>query len=151
MKPVPQLQYDRALLVLRGAALFLAVTFGRQKIGWLVAALHSGQPLSAWQFVGFLDSMGIPFPRLLAVFAVLNESVISLLVSLGCMTRLLSVCLVAHMTIAFFVSIRLGEEPLRAALYLVIFAALAIAGPGRYSLAYLFHRPHLVGTAAAAS
>jgi hypothetical protein len=36
-------QKDSGLLLLRGAGLLLAVTFGVEKIGWYWSALHTGQ------------------------------------------------------------------------------------------------------------
>jgi uncharacterized membrane protein YphA (DoxX/SURF4 family) len=41
------------------------------------------------------------------------------------------------MVVAFYVSLRLGEEPLRAALYFIIFTGLVVAGPGRFSIDHL--------------
>jgi hypothetical protein len=39
-------QRDLGLLILRGAGLLLAVTFGVQKIGWYWTAFHAGKSLS---------------------------------------------------------------------------------------------------------
>jgi len=36
-------QKDLGLLILRGAGLLLAVTFGVQKIGWYWTAFHAGK------------------------------------------------------------------------------------------------------------
>jgi hypothetical protein len=41
---------------------------------------------------------------------------------------------------AFYSSLRLREDPIRALLYLAIFAALAVGGPGRYSAGRLWRR-----------
>lgn len=126
---------DAALLLLRGAAgLLLALTFGRQKIGGLAAHLASGAPLGTWGLARFLGSLGFPAPALLATGAALNESASALLVAAGFCTRIFAALLVAGMSVAFFVSMRLAEEPLRAALYAFIFAAVAVAGPGRFSI-----------------
>ena len=40
-------QTDLGLLILRGAGLLLAVTFGVQKIGWYWSAFHAGKSLSS--------------------------------------------------------------------------------------------------------
>jgi putative oxidoreductase len=81
--------------------------------------------------------MGFPFPGFLGVYTVLNESVGALLIGLGLLARISAVFGALSMAGAFYTSIRLGEEPLRAALYLVIFLALAVTGPGKYSLDFL--------------
>ena len=126
---------DAGLLLLRVAAgLLLALTFGRQKIGGLAAHLASGAPLGNWGLARFLRSLGFPAPALLAFGAALNESVSALFVAAGLWTRPFAVFLAAGMSVAFFVSMRLAEEPLRAALYAFIFAAVAVAGPGRFSI-----------------
>jgi hypothetical protein len=41
---------------------------------------------------------------------------------------------------ALYVSLRLGEDWLRAALYLIIFSTLALAGPGRFWIEQLIDR-----------
>ena len=125
---------DAGLLLLRGAGVLLAATFGRQKIAGLAAHLASGAPLGAWGMARFLGSLGFPAPAPLAVGAALNESAAALLVAAGLFTRFFAASLAAGMSVAFFVSMKLGEEPLRAALYAGIFAAVAVAGPGRYSI-----------------
>jgi uncharacterized membrane protein YphA (DoxX/SURF4 family) len=125
---------DIGLLILRGAALFLALTFGRQKLLAFVVFLRSGLPLSSFGFAEFLRSLGFPVPGLLALGAVLNETVVALFVAAGFMSRLFCGLSALGMATAFFVSIKLGEEPLRAALYFVIFTVLVITGPGAVSL-----------------
>ena len=125
---------DVGLLLLRGAGLLLASTFGRQKIVGLAAHLQTGAPLDAWGLARFLRSLGFPAPALLAFGAALNESAVALFVAAGFFTRLFAASLAAGMSVAFFVSLKLGEEPLRALLYAFIFAAVAVAGPGRFSI-----------------
>jgi uncharacterized membrane protein YphA (DoxX/SURF4 family) len=41
---------------------------------------------------------------------------------------------------ALYASLRLGEDWLRAALYLIIFSALALSGPGKFSIDQLIDR-----------
>ena len=64
----------------------------------------------------------------------MNESLIALLVAAGFLTRLASLIVALGMFVAFSISMKLGEDPLRALLYLFIFGSLAIAGPGRISI-----------------
>src|SRR5258708_13852798 len=128
---------DAGLRVLRGAGLFLAFTFGLQKFVGYVTLIRMGGSLSTSGLAPLIRAMGFPFPGFLAVYAVLSESVGALLIGLGLLTRISAVFGALSMAGAFYTSIRLGEEPLRAALYLVIFLALAVTGPGKYSLDFL--------------
>jgi len=125
---------DAGCLVLRGAALFLALTFGREKLEGLVGTLGRGQPLESWGFVGFLRGQGLPAPAFLAVCAALNESVLALAVAVGLATRVVAALIAAGMGVALVVSLRLEEEPVRALLYATAFATLATTGAGRFSL-----------------
>jgi len=125
---------DIGLLILRGAGLFLLLTFGWEKF-WLYARLIGTRtPLASAGLTPLIRAMGFPAPALLGIYAALNESVGSLLIACGLWTRLACIFAAMNMAGAFYVSIRLEEEPLRAAVYLVIFATLAITGPGRFSV-----------------
>lgn len=131
---------DMALLLLRCSGLFLALTFGQQKALALWHYLLSGQPLAAWDMTQFLRQFHFPAPALFAVLATLNESLVTLLITAGFYTRLAAMVATSGMIVAFCVSMKLGEEPLRALLYVFIFACVAIAGPGRFSIDYLLKR-----------
>lgn len=126
-------QKDAGLLVLRSTALFLLLTFGRQKAMDFVSFLRSGQPLGSFDFTQFLRGLGFPAPGFLAICAILNETVIACLISLGFLCRLCAAIAAFGMAVALLVSLRLGEEPFRAQLYCVAFGVLVITGPGRFS------------------
>jgi putative oxidoreductase len=130
---------DIGLLVLRGAGLFLTLTFGWQKFSAYVALVHAGQSLSGSGLASLIRMMGLPAPSLLAVCAVLNESVGALFIACGFLTRPAAAVGAFGMAVAFYVSMRLGEEPVRAVLYFVSFLGLAITGPGRFSIDHLLH------------
>jgi len=51
-------QKDFGLLILRGAGLLLAGTFGVQKIGWYWSAFHAGKSLSTAGFAPLIARMG---------------------------------------------------------------------------------------------
>ena len=127
-------QKDAGLLVLRGAALFLLLTFGRQKAMQFLSFLRSGQPFGSFGFTQFLRGLGFPAPGFLAICAVLNETVVAFLISLGLLCRVCAAIAAFGMAVALLVSLRLGEEPFRAQLYCVAFGVLLITGPGRFSL-----------------
>jgi putative oxidoreductase len=134
MKDVLETQSDIGLLILRGAAFFLAATFGLQKLAGYVTLIHSGEPAATHFLVPLIGSMGFPVPTLLAIYVTLIESVGALLIACGLLTRVAAALAALSMAGAFYTSLRLGEEPLRAALYLIIFAALAVTGPGKFSV-----------------
>jgi uncharacterized membrane protein YphA (DoxX/SURF4 family) len=126
---------DAGLLVLRlGAGLSLLGCFGITKIGWVIALLRSPAPLSASGFAQLIRSVGFPAPLFLALCAVLNETVTPIFVVSGLLTRVAATIGALGMTGALYTSLRLGEEPVRAALYVVAFATLALTGAGQYSV-----------------
>jgi uncharacterized membrane protein YphA (DoxX/SURF4 family) len=128
---------DAGLILLRSAALLLALTFGGQKVLGLAVFLRHGGSLPAWELTELVRQMGFPAPALLTAIAVADESVVALAVALGFWTRWAAALLALHMAAALSISLRLGEDPLRAALYLVVFGGLALAGPGALSLDHL--------------
>ena len=125
---------DLGLLALRGAGFLLAFTFGIQKIGWYIAALHSDGPLGSVGLAPLIAQMGFPASVVLALWITLNESVGAFLIGCGLFTRVAAISLALGMVGALYTSIRLGEDWLRAALYLIVFATLALTGPGKLSI-----------------
>jgi uncharacterized membrane protein YphA (DoxX/SURF4 family) len=131
---------DIGLLILRGAGVLLALTFGAQKIGWYWTALHAGKSLSSIGLAPLIAKMGFPIPGVLSIWITLNESIGAFLIGCGFLTRLLSASLALGMAGALYTSFRLGEDWLRAALCLIIFVALTLTGPGEFSLDHLLRR-----------
>jgi uncharacterized membrane protein YphA (DoxX/SURF4 family) len=128
---------DLALLVLRAAGLLLVLTFGRLKFLSLAEQIYSGRHLNEWGMTAFLRDLRFPIPSLFAVLVTLNESVVALLIAIGLLTRTAASIAACGMVVAFSVSLRLGEEPLRALLYVFIFASVAILGPGKVSVDFM--------------
>lgn len=131
---------DLGLLLLRGAGLLLALNFGVQKIGWYWSALHAGKSLSSIGLAPLIAKMGFPIPVALAIWITFDESIGAFLIGCGFLTRLLAASLALGMAGALYVSVRLGEDWLRAALYLIIFITLILTGPGEFSLDHLLSR-----------
>jgi putative oxidoreductase len=126
------------LLVLRiGAGLFLLATFGWRKFVGYASLVHSGPAMSSVGLAPLIRAMGFPMPVFLGFYATFNESIGALLVACGLLTRYTAFLAALSMAGAFYVSLRLHEEPLRALLYLAMFTALVFTGPGRLSLDYL--------------
>ena len=141
LKPLAR-RVDAGLLLLRlGTGISLFAFFGVTKIGWILIQLHAPQPWSQWDFARLIAAVGFPAPFLLSVCAVANETIIPLLVAAGVVTRPAAALGAIGMSGTMYTSLRLHEEPLRAATYLVCFAALALTGAGRYSMLRPPHGP----------
>ena len=133
-------QKDLGLLTLRGAGVLLALTFGVQKIGWYWSALHAGKPFSSIGLAPLIAKMGFPISVVLAIWITFNESIGAVLVGCGFFTRLFAASLALGMVGALYTSVRLEEDWLRAALYLIIFVSLMLTGPGEFSLDHFLKR-----------
>jgi putative oxidoreductase len=84
--------------------------------------------------------MGFPIPFALALWITFNESIGAFLIGCGFLTRLLAASAALGMAGALYTSVRLGEDWLRAALYLILFTALVLTGPGKFSVDHLLQR-----------
>ena len=128
---------DISLLLLRAAGLILLFTFGLQKLEGSIRYIASGRPWSAMPLVGLVRKVSFPLPQVLTAFAVLCESVFPLLVSLGIYARTCSCLIILSMLGALYTSICISDPVLAdgsALQYCVIFGAIAIMGPGKYSI-----------------
>jgi putative oxidoreductase len=132
-------QKDFGLLILRGAGLLLAGTFGIQKIGWYWSA-HAGKSLSSAGLAPLIARMSFPIPFVLALWITFNESIGAILIGCGFLTRLLAASAAIGMAGALYTSVRLGEDWLRAALYFIVFTVLVLTGPGKFSVDHLLQR-----------
>jgi uncharacterized membrane protein YphA (DoxX/SURF4 family) len=84
--------------------------------------------------------MGFPIPFALALWITFNESIGAFLIGCGFLTRLLAASAALGMAGALYTSVRLDEDWLRAALYLIVFTALVLTGPGKFSVDHLLKR-----------
>jgi uncharacterized membrane protein YphA (DoxX/SURF4 family) len=125
---------DLGLLVLRCSGFLLAFTFGIQKIGWYIAAFHSKAPFASVGLAPLIAKVGFPASVILALWITFNESIGAFLIGCGLFTRIVAVSVALGMAGALYTSIQLGEDWLRAALYLIAFSALSLTGAGRFSL-----------------
>ena len=81
-----------------------------------------------------IAQIGFPAPAILALWVTFNESIGALLIGCGLFTRVLAISAALGMTGALYTGVRLGEDWLRAALYLIVFLALSLTGAGKYSI-----------------
>jgi uncharacterized membrane protein YphA (DoxX/SURF4 family) len=125
---------DLGLLALRSAGFLLALTFGVQKIGWYVSAFHSDKPFSSIGLAPLIAHVGFPVPVILAFWITFNESIGAFLIGCGLFTRVFAVSAGLGMVGALYTSVRLGEDWLRAALYLIVFVTLSLTGSGKFSI-----------------
>jgi putative oxidoreductase len=144
---------DFALLLVRVLGAFLALGHGWGKL----VRLTSGEGA---RFVEGVARLGFPLPEVFAWSAALAEFAGGLLILLGLATRYAAGFAAFTMAVAAFgrhrawdqLMVYLGRsqvpeatleawgDPELALVYLVVFLALALAGPGRIALDYLFHR-----------
>ncbi|HZS46084.1 MAG TPA: DoxX family protein [Blastocatellia bacterium] len=129
---------NAGLLVLRIAAgLSLFALFGLNK-------LKSGADYffvsHQWSFVDFNRNIGLPLPVLSAVVQTLNESVCALLVAIGFFTRISALLLAIGFTVAVCSSLKAHEDILIPGLYASMFVALALTGPGKFSIDSIIRR-----------
>ncbi len=138
---------DAALFVLRLSGLGLALAHGWPKVERLLSG--QGAP-----FIEGVANLGFPYPIVFAWAATIAELVGGSLIVLGLLTRMAAGFAAFTMFVAAFLRHRLAQQtlaffginpvsaevleswgnPERAALYLLIFVALALMGGGRFSL-----------------
>jgi uncharacterized membrane protein YphA (DoxX/SURF4 family) len=141
-KEAPSVSLDVGLLILRGAGLFLLLTYGWEKFWDYVQLARAGGPWDSSGLAPLIRALGFPVPVLLGIYAMLCESAGALLIACGILTRLVATLGAFSMAGAFYTSLRLQEDPLRALLYLSIFAGLALAGPGKFSVDHWWSSRH---------
>jgi hypothetical protein len=81
-----------------------------------------GKSFSAIGLAPLIAKMGFPIPVVLAIWITFNQSIGAFVIGcgFGFLTRVLSASLALGMAGALYVSVRLDEDWLRAALYLII-------------------------------
>ena len=144
---------DIALLLLRPAGLYLALGHGWGKI----VALSGGQ---GDRFVEGVAGLGFPAPALFAWAAALSEFAGGICVALGLGTRVAAAFAGFTMLVAAFgrhhahghflswlgaapaseETLKAWGNPELAVVYLLVFAAVALAGPGRFAVDDLLGR-----------
>lgn len=126
---------DAGLLLLRvGAGLSLCLIFGVEKWKDAVHHMQTGQ----WSFVDFNRKVGLPLPVLVAYLQTLNESLAAFLVACGLFTRYAATCLFVGFGVATYCSLKVGETAwLTAAYFALMFATIALIGPGKLSIDYV--------------
>jgi len=119
---------DLALLLLRvGFGLYMAIGHGWGKI--------MGGPEYWTKLGGTMAMFGLDFlPAFWGFMAAFSEFVASLLVAVGLITRPASLLVGFTMLVASLSHIMQAESPEKAAMYLIVFIAIAIYGPGKYSV-----------------
>jgi len=132
-----------ALFVVRVTLGMCIVVHGSGKLGFL-----KSNPGGVKGFAGWLESMGMPYPRLNAWAATLTEFLGGILFALGLGTRLVAFALTINMVVAITKGHKgggyliLNNPPgIEYALNLaILFGMFVLLGPGALSLDYyLFH------------
>jgi len=128
-----------ALFVVRVTLGLCIVVHGMGKLGFL-----KSNPAGVKGFVGWLESMGMPYPRLNAWAATLTEFLGGILFALGLGTRFVAFALTINMIVAVTKGHKgggyliLNNPPgIEYALNLaILFAVFVLLGPGAISLDY---------------
>ncbi|MCC6620834.1 MAG: DoxX family protein [Deltaproteobacteria bacterium] len=122
---------------------------------WLGGVMFVAHGVGKWgkldSFAAGLEARGYPIPEVMAVLAALAESVGSLFVALGLLTRPAALTLLTTMLVAALVQHApdpWGKKELPLT-FAVMALALVVAGAGRFSLDHLLHRRLQRGVAAA--
>jgi putative oxidoreductase len=115
----------------------------RLSVGLMMAFGHGlGKVPVSERFVSGVAEMGFPMPTLFAWSAALSELVGGIFIALGLLTRPSSLMLLVTMAVAVF--LRHGDDPFSkrelGLLYGAACIALAVAGPGRFSIDALIGR-----------
>jgi putative oxidoreductase len=109
----------------------------RISIGLALAFAHGqGKLPPSDRFIGGVSDMGFPVPTFFGWAAALSEFFGALLVAIGLATR--PAALFAACTMATALFLRHGQDPFerkeKAFVYFVVFIAILLIGPGRYSV-----------------
>ncbi|QOY88119.1 DoxX family protein [Paludibaculum fermentans] len=123
---------DAGLLALRlGAGFSLFWLHGWSKLAAASGYVFQGQE---WGFVAGVAGLGFPLPGVFAVAAALAESIGSLLVAVGLLTRVSAGFVGFTMLVAIYRHLSAGQSAELASLYLLAAIAIGLAAAGRYSL-----------------
>ena len=120
------------LLVLRlGFASLLIGFHGWTRLGRAMGYVLHGD---AWTFVSVVERLGFPMPSVFAVLSASAESMGALLVAVGLFTRSASAVIAFNMAVAVLNEAVKGD-PLELPLFYLLGAlAIAVLGPGRWSI-----------------
>jgi putative oxidoreductase len=123
---------DAGLLFLRVGVAGLLIPLH----GWnrLIAAYEYLLFGEAWGFVHMVERLGFPLPLVFALLSTVAESIAAALMAMGALTRSAALLLAVNMTVAVTSEAMQGAGFELPALYLACALAVAIAGPGVYSL-----------------
>jgi putative oxidoreductase len=105
--------------------------------GLLLLFLHGlGKVPPAEGFVGWIGGMGFPAPIVFAWLATLAEVVGAILIAVGLLTRPAALYVAVHFVVVVFIAHAGDALPDRelAILFGLIALAIALTGPGRYSV-----------------
>ncbi len=129
---------DRAIAAF---ALFLGVTTAMLH-GWpkLVGAYHYFTKSEPWRDIDLVVALGLPFPAIMATFAGCIQFFCSLLLGVGCLTRINAILVGSTLMVAIYWNATQGKDNQVALLYLAGFALLAVVNGGRISLDFLLNR-----------
>jgi len=134
------------LLTVAAHLAFLPPLLARVVVGAVFASTGWGKLHNLEQVTGFFRDLGIPSPELLTPFVAGTELVCGTLILVGLAARLAAVPLIVTMLVAIRTAVWPDASGVLdlfgkvEALYVVLFAWIAVAGPGPVSLDALVAR-----------
>lgn len=139
--PPDSTQFHLGLLILRMTAFIVLLTWGWPTLHDLLSTtVFAEKPLRNSELLTLVSKLGLPFPTFLGVCAILNESIGMAAVSVGLLARVAALIATLEMAGVLYASAQLERDLLAAFLCLVVFASIAILGPGRYSIDHFLSR-----------
>lgn len=121
------------------ALLLLRVIPGCMLFGWhgwdkAAACLNYLFRNRTWIHADTVKQLGFPVPAAFATLSAMAESMFCLLMIIGLLSRWSAAAVAFNMATAVYFHFVRGERPEMALLYLTAAIAVALCGPGRYSL-----------------
>lgn len=120
------------LLLLRvGIGVGLAWLHGWGKLNGAFGYFFGG---SEWKFIAGVEGIGFPLPAFFALAVALAETLGAVLVAAGLLTRPAALLAAFTMLVAIYRHLSQGQGAELAAFYLIAYGAIALIGPGAYSV-----------------
>ena len=113
---------------------YAALLFGYHGWGRLTQIYSYTLLDQPWPFIGVIQKLGFPLPPAFAFLSALSEGVGTILIALGIFPRSAAVMISLSMGVAVYSKVSKSDSFELPALYLLGAVAIAVAGPGRFSV-----------------
>ncbi|MEO0143859.1 MAG: DoxX family protein [candidate division WOR-3 bacterium] len=104
----------------------------------LLLIIFHGIPKIYKPHYALVKQMGLPFPEVFTWASILAETLFALFVIIGLFTRISSVIIIINFLFVLYFHFFIEHYPIKQAelaiLFLIVYIAIALLGPGRYSV-----------------